>query len=260
VGFATDGNGWHPDDVETTIRRPISVASLLEREGFEPTRRRAARRALSGVAAGAVHSLGAVVGSLFLGHGRTTAGDTLATGGFVKSGGDVILAETTPHTPGVTAQAEQHTALPHQATSPQAHTTRQPAGHAPTTGNTSTVQRPVTPQHKSDQSAATGDTGGSPVAGAASMAPATTPSDTDSQGPSTQSAPASTQSATTDPSTPTTSGSPSTTGTPSTTTTPPTGTTTTTPPSTTTTQSGGLLGGVGDILGGVTDPVFHWFG
>lgn len=265
MGFATAGNsdGWPTDDLGTTIRHPISVAALLEREGFEPVRRRAARRALSGVAAGAVLTLGAVVGSLFLNHGRTTTGDTLAAGGFVKSGGDVILAETSPSGTSPAPHAQPGVvASPHQAAPGQTH----PAGHAPVGTTSATVQRPVATPHKSDRSVTTGDSGGSPVAGAASVAPATTSSSTGSPGSSTQSAPSSTQSAPTGTSTPptsstTTTGTPST-GTPSTSTTPPSSTTTpptsTTPP--TTTQGGALLGGVGDILGDVTQPVFNWFG
>ena len=85
-------NGDYDDDLgHGYLRRPISVAQLLEREGYRPAARsRATRRALTGVAAGAVLALGAVVGTLLLNHASgNSAGDTLASGANI---GDVVLS------------------------------------------------------------------------------------------------------------------------------------------------------------------------
>src|SRR5882724_5585530 len=86
VPVSSATNGDYDDDLgHGYIRRPISVAQLLEREGYRPAARsRATRRALTGVAAGAV------VGSLLLNHASgNSAGDTLAAGSNI---GDVMLS------------------------------------------------------------------------------------------------------------------------------------------------------------------------
>jgi len=92
VPVSSATNGDYDDDLgHGYLRRPISVAQLLEREGYRPAARsRATRRALTGVAAGAVLALGAVVGTLLLNHASgNTAGDTLASGANI---GDVMLS------------------------------------------------------------------------------------------------------------------------------------------------------------------------
>jgi hypothetical protein len=248
VSFATDGD---TEDLGPILgRRPISVAALLEREGFRPTQRsKATRRALSGVAAGAVLALGAVVGSLLINHGATnTTGDTLASGG--QSGGDIVLAESGAQpsaTPGGTSTT--------QATTPSSvGATRTTHTTAPTTsrdlgGRTMTS----TSRDDSDNSGRSGS----------ANSPVTTTPSTGTTAPSTQSAPTTTNSA------PTTTQSAPTSGTTSNTTASGTATatstpSTSTPPSSTTApittpSSGGLLGGVAGSLNSVTAPVFNWF-
>lgn len=232
-------------DLEATVRHPISVAQLLEREGFRPTERsRAARRALSGVTAGAVLALGAVVSTLFLNHGtRTTSGDTLASG--AQSGGDIVLAESSPSA-GATvvrtavATAESH--LPAKVTVPDLKTMaprQADTGTAPDNSGHVRVR-----QNRASTPATTASTGKTQAA--MRSAPTTTPA-----------APATTTDTTSN----------STAGTLPPTTTPPTtrSTPTTTPPATTTdpaptTVPTAPLTSVDDLLNAVTQPVFNWFG
>jgi len=233
VSLATEGD--YGDDLgHGYIRRPISVAQLLEREGYRPAARsRATRRALTGVAAGAVLALGAVVGSLLLNHaGNNTAGDTLASG---SGGNEIVLGN---HQPAVSTYpknvAQQQIGTSASTTTPQAVTTpstTQAQTHPQAPAARPVVNNPVVPQ-SSTRSATT--------------TPATS---------TTQSAPTSTT--TTTPAT----------GTPST-----NAPVQPAPPATSTTPSngngnsnnGGLLGAVTGTLTGtlnsVTQPVFNWFG
>lgn len=259
MSFATDSDYDDDDLGHGYIRRPISVAELCEREGYQPaTRSRATKRALSGVAAGAVLALGAVVGSLLLNHGGpATAGDTLASGGIGQSGGDIVLAETSPQTSTV-APGGTHSTSPTTSTSGTATKS--------TTVVTTDGKRTWTGSAQHNTSVGNQGPGNhSPVSsattksGTASITTGTT---------TTTTAPTTSTTTTTAPTTGTTApttGSTSTTTPPATTTpsSPTTGTTTTTPPSTTTGSSGdngGLLGTVTGVLGNVTQPVFNWFG
>ncbi len=234
MSLATDGD--YDDDLgHGYLRRPISVTELLEREGYRPAARsRATRRALTGVAAGAVLALGAVVGSLLLNHATgSTAGDTLASG----SSGDIVLNHG--HSPAVVAPAAKS----------------QPATNGTTTSSNSA-------QPKVTQGGGRG-VSSHPVVVVPVQKPVTAPVTTQS----TQSAPtAPTSTSTLSSTAPATGGTPST----STSTTAPatsTPATSTTSPSTGTsssTSNGGLLGAVTGTLTGtldsVTQPVFNWFG
>lgn len=250
MGLATGGDD---DDLgHGYIRRPISVAALLEREGYSPSARsKATRRALTGVAAGAVLALGAVVGSLFLNHGTTTTGDTLAAG---QSGGDIVLAESGNQL-GTTTTTNVPTQSLAGAPSSAPGTTSngaQPAQHtqpAPRSadGHDGTISGSWAPAMNSGTQAAAPTTQNS--------AP-TTQSTAPTTAPTTQSAPQSTtQSA---PSTGTPTSTTAATGGPAT-----TPHATTAAPSTSSTSSqggGGLLGTVTGTLNDLTNPVFSWFG
>jgi hypothetical protein len=267
VSFATDSD--YDDDLgHGYIRRPISVAELFEREGYRPAMRsKATKRALSGVAAGAVLALGAVVGSLLLNHGgTTTAGDTLASGGIGQSGGDIVLAETSP----------QATTIPTTGATHVNPTTSGTSGTTATSGTSRTTLVPVggsltTATGGTQRGTSTGNQGPgnhSPVApstssgtnGGVVTSPTTgTATSTTTNPPATTSTPT-TGTTTTTPTAPSTSTTP-TSGAPTTTTGTPTtgsGSTTTTP--TTSSGDGGLLGSVTGTLGDVTSPVFNWFG
>ncbi|HEY3609209.1 MAG TPA: hypothetical protein VGL06_17040 [Pseudonocardiaceae bacterium] len=230
-------NGDYDDDLgHGYLRRPISVAQLLEREGYRPAARsRATRRALTGVAAGAVLALGAVVGSLLLNHASgNTAGDTLASGANV---GDVMLSNG----------SHQQVAAP----SPKALPAGGQVGDAAVANTTQPqiVQQGGRAATKPVTKVAT------PPAQAGVRTPATS---------TIQSTPVTTGSTSTTPVTPATSGS----ATPSTSANPPTSTApATATPSTSSAPSsggGGLLGSVTGTLAGtlnsVTQPVFGWFG
>lgn len=240
MSFATDSEN---DDLgHGYLRRPISVTELLEREGFRPqARSRATRRALSGVAAGAVLALGAVVGSLFLSHPVTTAnGDTLASGS--QSGGDIVLAESgTPSsqvpsqslgtaTPAAPAQAGPARTAPVQQ---HANGPSTPRSDGTISGSWSPSSNTVTPNTNS----------------ASSHAVTQSPS-TSQAAPSTQSAPPS--------SAPSTASTPSSSS-PSTASTPPAASSTN-PNSGQQSSNGGLVGAVTGTLGDLTAPVFNWFG
>lgn len=241
MNSVTDGD---TEDLGTGyLRRPISVAQLLEREGYRPTvRSRRARRALSGVAAGAVLTLGAVVGSLFLNHGQRTTGD-LAASGMAQSGGDIVLAES--NTPPGSA--------PTAATHATAVTSQAPTSRSATTHHQATQKAATTPRttHQDDHSQATHQNRATQPQ---QQQPATT---TQPQQPTatTQSAPTATtqltQNTSTSTSTPASTTQPTTTTSQPPTTQP---TTTQTPP-----PDNGLIGGVGQVLGSVTQPVFDWF-
>jgi outer membrane biosynthesis protein TonB len=237
VSFVTDGD---TEDLGTGyLRRPISVAQLLEREGYRPTvRSRTARRALSGVAAGAVLTLGAVVGSLFLNHGQRTTGD-LASAGLAQSGGDIVLAES--NTPPGSAPSATHTAA---ATTPAPTASRTPTAHHQATQRTVT-----TPTHQ-NRTEATHQNPTTQHQQPPALAATTTPQQQST--PTTQSDPTATTQLT-----PNTTTGTSTPATPTTT----QPTTTTQPPTTqpTSTTPDGLIGGVGQVLGSVTQPVFDWF-
>jgi hypothetical protein len=245
VSFATDGDST--EELETAIRRPISVAQLLEREGFRPaSRARTTRRALSGVAAGAVLTVGAVVGGLFLNHGQTSGRDTLATAGLDKSGGDVVLSESN-------GGAIVSPALPHQAGQPAPITAAKAAapkatGHA--IRGASTVRPPIVVAHAPAATRAAPPA--APTAPAAQSAPVPAPASTPAASPSnssTQTSPSTSTSTTPAPT--------STTPAPTSTDPAPTSTDPTTP--TTTPDHGGLLGGLTGALGQLQSG-FDWFG
>jgi hypothetical protein len=237
VPVSSATNGDYGDDLgHGYLRRPISVAQLLEREGYRPAARsRATRRALTGVAAGAVLALGAVVGTLLLNHASgNSAGDTLASGANI---GDVMLSNGN-HQQAIAPAPKTHPAISQVGDAAVANTTQpqivQNGGQAVTKPVNRTATTPASPNL---------------------FTPATSNT--------TQSTPATTN---TGSSTPVTSGSTPTT--PTTTAAPPTATTPAQPaPSTGSSSSsggGGLLGTVTGTLAGtlnsVTQPVFGWFG
>jgi hypothetical protein len=231
VSLATDGN--YDDDLgHGYIRRPISVAQLMEREGYRPAARsRATRRALTGVAAGAVLALGAVVGSLLLNHATgNTAGDTLAAG----SSADVVLGGHQQ------AAAVSPRAATQNGTKAISNVGQTPI--APNPGRVVTGQ-PV----RTVTTPATGSTQSQPGGTAQTPAPAQAPV-TPQSGTSTPTNPTSTTPTGTKPTTtaPTASGG----GAPA--------------PSSSSSSNGGLLGAVTGTLTGtlnsVTQPVFSWFG
>ena len=225
--------------------RPISVGELLRREGHQSESHDSqARRALGGVAVGAVLAFGAVVGGLVLHNAGATPSDMPVAGGGTAGGagfnGSVPVASTGTigsHSPQVL---------------PAANTTAT---------NPGTVQHGTTPN---------GGSNGNALGGAASNSVAQTtdpqsypsssgtlPTTTGSSSTSTSTGSSSTSTG----STTTSHGSGSTTGTsssnPGSTS---TGTTTTGTNSGGGNGGGGLLGAVGSTLGSVTQPVFSWFG
>ncbi|HEX3590877.1 MAG TPA: hypothetical protein VHV74_14695 [Pseudonocardiaceae bacterium] len=246
------------------LRRPISVAELLEREGYTPAGRRAARRALCGVTAGAVLALGAVVGTLFF-HGERTAGDSLASGGLAQSGGDIVLAETSS---GPAAATPRQVVAPKVAPAPKMAKAAPKAGLVPG----SRVGRDDISWGQGGTGPVGAAPGGSapvapaPQGTAGAMAPSTTiDSATAPAQPTTQSLQSQPATTTTPP--PTDNGTASTP--PTDTSTPPTDTSvpsttdapaTTTPAAPPTTTGHGLVGGLAGALGNVTSPVFSWFG
>jgi hypothetical protein len=253
VNSATDGDTDYL--AVEYLRRPISVAELLEREGYTPAGRRAARRALSGVTAGAVLALGAVVGTLFF-HGERTAGDSLASGGLAQSGGDIVLAETSSGPAVATA---------HQVVAPKVAPAPKMAKAAPKAGlvpGSRVGSDDISRGQGGAASVGSAPVTSAPQSTAGAMAPSTTTDSARSTSRSLQSQPATT---TTPPptdnstaSTPPTDTStpPTDTSVPSTTDAPVT-TTQTAPPTTT---GNGLVGGLAGALGNVTSPVFDWFG
>jgi hypothetical protein len=241
VSFATDSE--YDDLGHGYVRRPISVAQLLEREGYRPAARSSAtRRALTGVAAGAVLALGAVVGSLLLNHGATaTTGDTLAAGavngGIGQSGNTATVPQSGSTTIGTAAQTQPTT---NTGTAATVNTAPKAASSGTQTGTTRSGGT-MTPTHTQPQTQ-------QPATQSASAKPVTTPVT-----PATQSAPTGTTAATT-PTTTMAAGTPA-------------STTTTTAPTKTNSggsSSPGLLGSLTGTLTGtldaVTQPVFTWFG
>lgn len=240
MSFATDSEN---DDLgHGYLRRPISVTELLEREGFRPeARSRATRRALSGVAAGAVLALGAVVGSLFLSHPVTTPnGDTLASGS--QSGGDIVLAESGTPSSQVPSQSlgTSTPAAPAQVNPARSAPAQQQANGSSTSRSDGTISGSWSPSTNS----VTPSTNS-----AASHAVTQSPS-TSQAAPSTQSTPPSSSSAPSTASTPSSS--------PSTASTPPASSTNTN--ANQQSSNGGLVGAVTGTLNDLTAPVFNWFG
>lgn len=213
----------------------------MEREGYQPaTRSRGTRRALTGVAAGAVLALGAVVGSLLLNHGTaTTTGGTLASGS--QSGGDIVLAETGSPSSSTPVQSTPQAAQPANtgATANVTHT-----GTVVRSGSTGNATGGGTTTYTHQSTAVPAR----PAGGTASTTPAS------KTGTGTASAPAATSTPATSTSTPTTQSAPAT----STATSGNSAATST--PSTTTSSNGGLLGTVTGTLSNVTNPLFAWFG
>lgn len=170
MSLATEGD--YGDDLgHGYIRRPISVAQLLEREGYRPAARsRATRRALTGVAAGAVLALGAVVGSLLLNHaGNNTAGDTLASG---SGGNEIVLGNHQPavatypknvaqqqtSTGTTTPQTVSAPSTTHVQTHPQTPARVRPAVSDPVVPQSATRSATTTPATSTTQSAPTTST------------------------------------------------------------------------------------------------------
>ena len=228
--------------------RPISVGELLRREGQQSESHDSqARRALGGVAVGAVLAFGAVVGGLVLHNAGATPTDMPVAGGGSAGGpgfnGSVPIAST--GTIGSRSPQVQPAANTSSSTSASSAATTNPAStqhctNVPVGGATSnSIAQTTDPQSYPSASGTLPTTTGS----------ASTSTSTGSTSTSTGS-------------TSTSHGSGSTTGTSSST----AGSTSTS--TTTTTGSngggsgsgGGLLGGVGDALGSVTQPVFSWFG
>lgn len=232
----TGGNlfGYEPDDMPT---RSIPVGELLRREGHASVARAFDRRrgVLTGVAAGAVLAIGAAVGSLVIGHSDSGA-NALASG---ASGAGALVPED-----GAGAIAASTGGSSAQAGPQQQQVTPNVAPMAQVTPRAATPRAP----QANHQPVRTGAAPGAPTAATSttrSAQPSTsTPPSASSPGTGTTSAPPSTSS----------SSSPSSSSTPST---PPS---TTTPPSSGSGNDGGLLGTVGGVLGGVTQPVFNWFG
>jgi hypothetical protein len=238
VPVSSATNGDYDDDLgHGYIRRPISVAQLLEREGYRPAARsRATRRALTGVAAGAVLALGAVVGSLLLNHASgNSAGDTLASGANI---GDVMLSNGSHQQAAITP-------------APQAHATGGQVGDAAVANTT----QPQIVQNGGQAATKPVNRAATTPANPNLVTPATTNT--------TQSTLATTNTNTSTPVTPATSSG---TTTPATSTAPPPSTKPATPAPATSSSSGGggLLGTVTGTLAGtlnsVTQPVFSWFG
>lgn len=239
MSLATGGD-FEELGAETTIRRPISVAQLMEREGFRPTARsRATKRALSGVAAGAVLALGAVVGSLFLNHSTTTTADAIESG---HSGGDIVLAESGQQP--AQAKAPVQSLSTTTPSAPQDQQRSAPAQHSRIVkgrnlgfDNSGTISGSVAAPSNSAAS-------GSPAPTTQSAASSTQQAPATQSAPSTQSAPAT--SASSDPSSAPSNGA----GQPA----------TSSSSSASASNNGGLLGTVTGTLGDVTGSVFSWFG
>jgi hypothetical protein len=239
VSFATDGN---TEDLGPGYRRrgPISVAQLLEREGFQPaSRSRTTRRALTGVAAGAVLALGAVVGSLLLNHGTAnTNGDTLASGS--QAGGDIVLAQNGQSSSAATAASSgtaQSTTPADQAAPADASNNTAQVVQNGSTGKITINTRTSTATARKATTAPSTTSGGNASSGPATTAPApsSTPTASSTPTPSPQSSAAPTS----------TSGNGNTSGATS---------------ATPTSANNSLLGTVSGTLTSVTDPVFSWFG
>lgn len=244
MSFATDSEN---DDLgHGYLRRPISVTELLEREGFRPqARSRATRRALSGVAAGAVLALGAVVGSLFLSHPVTTPnGDTLASGS--QSGGDIVLAESGTPSSQVPSQSlgTPAPAAPAQANPARSAPVQQQATGSSTGSSTSRTDGTISGSWSPSTNTVT------PSTNSASSHAVTQSPSTSQAAPSTQSAPPSS-------SAPSTASTPSSSS-PSTASTPPASSTN--PNANQQSSNGGLVGAVTGTLNDLTAPVFNWFG
>lgn len=236
MSFSTDG-GYDDLDDAPTIRRPISVAQLLEREGYRPaSRSRTTRRALTGVAAGAVLALGAVVGSLLLNHATgNSAGNTLASGS--AGSADIVLSNQQP----AATQNQQPAARDQQ----QIGTAAIAASTQPQGVRTGTTHRAATnPAQQQQQSTApaapttTQSTQSAPVSTSTTSTAPTGTSSSAATPPSSASTPTSQQQAPTDATSSTTNSNNS--------------------------SNGGLLGAVtGTVTGtlnSVTQPVFNWFG
>lgn len=227
--------------------RPISVGELLRREGQQSESHDSqARRALGGVAVGAVLAFGAVVGGLVLHNAGASPTDMPVAGGGTAGAagfnGSVPIAST--------GTIGSH--------SPQV----QPAANTTVT-NQGTAQHPNTPNGSNGSN-------GNALGGAASnsVAPTTDPQSYPSSSGTLPSSTGSSSTSTTTGNTTTgstttshNSGGGSTTGTSSSNPSTSTGSTTTSSNSGGGSNGGGgLLGTVGSTLGSVTQPVFNWFG
>ncbi|HJP80451.1 MAG TPA: hypothetical protein VJ914_39630 [Pseudonocardiaceae bacterium] len=225
--------------------RPISVGELLRREGQQSeTHDSQARRALGGVAVGAVLAFGAVVGGLMIHNAGATPSDLPVAGGGAAGGagfnGSVPIASTGTigsNTPKV-----------------------QPAANTTTTANSPTTQRnSTTPSSvgtalgggaaRNNQVAQTTDPSYPSSSGTLPTSTGSTSTGSTSTGTSTSGS-TSTQKGSTNPGT--SSANPG-----SSSSTPTTGSN---GGGSGSGDGGGLLGGLGSTLGSVTQPVFNWFG
>lgn len=218
-------------DLEDTVRRPISVAQLLEREGYQAAAREAmARRTLTGVAAGAVLVFSAVVGGLLLHPSGTGANNTLASG---AQNGDF----SPPNGGAVPASS---------SSAPQSSAPTDTGSSVQPVANLSTTTTPAPAPHNTHGTGApSGSTGTRASTSTPTQGTATQPTNptSASSSPTTQS--------TTAPTSSTSSTSPANSS---------TSTNGSASPNTSTSANGGLLGTVGNVVSGVTQPVFNWFG
>jgi hypothetical protein len=219
--------------------RPISVGELLRREGHQSESHDSqARRALGGVAVGAVLAFGAVVGGLVLHNAGATPSDMPAAGGGTAGGvgfnGSVPVASTGTigsNSPKIQPAANTTTVNPGITT--QRGGAPNNSGRALGGGAVGTTVDPT------PDSSFPGTSGTLPTSTGSTSTGTSTSTGSTSTGTSTgTSKPGSTSSSsgTTTGSTPTSTGSNSGSG------------------------GGGLLGAVGSTLGSVTQPVFNWFG
>jgi hypothetical protein len=218
--------------------RPISVGELLRREGqaSEP-RDSQARRALGGVAVGAVLAFGAVVGGLVLHNAGAAPSDMPVAGGGSAGGmgfnGSVPVASTgTIGSNSPKIQPAANTTNTSVAGNQNGTTPSSVGGSALGGAPSKTIAQTTDPTYPST-SGTLPTTTGSTSTGATSTGTSTTSHSSGSTNPST------------------TSSNPGSTS---------TGTTTTGSNGGGSNGGGGLLGTVGNTLGSVTQPVFNWFG
>ena len=221
--------------------RPISVGELLRREGHQSESHDSqARRALGGVAVGAVLAFGAVVGGLVLHNAGATGTDMPVAGGGTAGGagfnGSVPVASTGTigsNTPRVQPAANTTTTNPGPGTQTQHGSSPNKSGSALGGGAAGTTVDPTTdPSFPGSSGTLPTSTGSTSTGTSASGTSTSTPHTTTGTGTSTSN--------------------------PGTSTSQPTSTSTGT--STSSGDGGGLLGAVGSTLGSVTQPVFSWFG
>jgi hypothetical protein len=228
--------------------RPISVGELLRREGQQSESHDSqARRALGGVAVGAVLAFGAVVGGLVLHNAGATPSDMPVAGGGTAGGagfnGSVPIASAGTigsHAPQVRSAANTSTTTPastQRGTTPNGTTPVGAVGNsvAPTTDPQSFPSSSGTLPTTTGSASASTSTGSTSTSTGSTTTPHTTGSGTSTTSPS------STSTGSTTTTTSNSGGGGSSNGNGG-------------------NGGGGLLGTVGSTLGSVTQPVFNWFG